>query len=93
MTDKMERIEALREKEPRDLNPPNVLLGFHATKLPVLIHGETVYVDDSGIWYAPTQAQAAARAKIARAFLRPICLLFTDSRLQETHPRSKSKEH
>ena len=28
------------------------------TKLPVLIHGETVYVDDAGIWYARTRAQA-----------------------------------
>ena len=64
MTDKMERIEALREKEPRDLNPPTFYSDFtrqkirYMTKLPVLIHGETVYVDDSGIWYAPTQAQA-----------------------------------
>ena len=27
-------------------------------KLPVLIHGETVYVDDGGVWYARTRARA-----------------------------------
>ena len=64
MTDKADRIEALREKEPRDLKPPTFYSDFtrqkirYTTKLPVLIHGETVYVDDDGIWYARTQAQA-----------------------------------
>ena len=65
MPDDVDRFEELREKEPSDLQVP----GFYAddftreliraqTKLPVLIHGETVYVDDAGIWYARTRAQA-----------------------------------
>ena len=65
MLDDVDRFEELREKEPRDLAVPT----FYAddftretiraqSKLPVLIHGETVYVDDDGIWYARTRAQA-----------------------------------
>ena len=33
MTDKMERIEALREKEPRDLKPPTFYSDFTRQKI------------------------------------------------------------
>ena len=65
MPDDVDRFEALREKEPRDLQVPAFFADDFTReeirwrgKLPVLIHGETVYVDDEGIWYARTQAQA-----------------------------------
>ena len=59
------RFAVLRENEPRGLQAPSFYAADFSreevrarVKLPVLIHGETVYVDDEGIWYAPTRAQA-----------------------------------
>ena len=66
MADDADRsYEELQREEPRDLQ----VAAFWAAaltreqirsrvKLPVLLHGETVYVDDEGIWYARTRAQA-----------------------------------
>ena len=61
----MDSLETLRDAEPRELYAPTFYAADFTresiqaqTKLPVLIHGENVYVDDDGIWYARTQARA-----------------------------------
>ena len=61
MPDEPERIRALLERQPADLR---VAVGkptpaqVRQPKLPVEIHGERVFVDDEGTWYAASSAVA-----------------------------------
>ena len=61
MPDETERILAMLEREPSGLR---VAMGkptreqVRRPKLPVEIHGERVFVDDEGAWYASSSAAA-----------------------------------